>query len=80
MTASAIHQQPLFRTVISISTSLKKIGTHRVLDGAGNGNPLQYSFLETPMERGAWKATVRVHGITEFGHNLVTKQQQSSRT
>ena len=27
--------------------------------GGGNGNPLQYSCLENPMERGAWRATVR---------------------
>ena len=26
--------------------------------GEGNGNPLQYSCLENPMERGAWWATV----------------------
>ena len=26
----------------------------------GNGNPLQYSCLETPMDRGAWWATVHV--------------------
>ena len=26
--------------------------------GEGNGNPLQYSFLENSMERGAWRATV----------------------
>ena len=25
---------------------------------AGNGNPLQYSCLENPMDRGAWQATV----------------------
>ena len=30
--------------------------------GKGNGNPLQYSCLENPMDRGAWKATV--HGVT----------------
>ena len=29
----------------------------------GNGNPLQYSCLENPMDGGAWRATV--HGITE---------------
>ena len=28
--------------------------------GEGNGNPLQYSCLENPMDRGAWWATV--HG------------------
>ena len=31
--------------------------------GEGNGNPLQYSFLENPMDRGAWQVTV--HGVTE---------------
>ena len=31
--------------------------------GEGNGNPLQYSCLENPMDRGAWWATV--YGITK---------------
>ena len=31
--------------------------------GEGNGNPLQYSCLENPMDKGAWQATV--HGIVE---------------
>ena len=32
----------------------------------GNGNPLQYSCLENPMDRGAWWATKsEVHGVTE---------------
>ena len=31
--------------------------------GEGNGNPLQYSCLENPMDRGAWWATV--HGFTK---------------
>ena len=26
--------------------------------GGGNGNPLKYSCLENPMDRGAWRATV----------------------
>ena len=26
--------------------------------GGGHGNPLQYSSLENPMDRGAWQATV----------------------
>ena len=33
--------------------------------GEGNGNPLQYSRLENPMDRGAWWATVR--GVTAEG-------------
>ena len=39
--------------------------------GEGNGNPLQYSCLEDPMDRGTWQ--VRVHGITRVGHDLATK-------
>ena len=31
--------------------------------GGGNGNPLQYSSLENPMDRGAWWAIV--HGVTK---------------
>ena len=27
--------------------------------GEGRGNPLQYSCLENPMDRGAWRATVQ---------------------
>ena len=38
--------------------------------GEGNGNPLQYSCLENPMDRGAWWATV--HGVTKGRHYWVT--------
>ena len=31
--------------------------------GGGHGNPLWYSCLENPMDRGAWQATV--HGVTK---------------
>ena len=31
--------------------------------GEGNGSPLQYSYLENPTDRGAWRAAV--HGVTE---------------
>ena len=33
----------------------------------GNGYPLQYSFLENPMDKGAWQATV---------HRVTTSQTQ----
>ena len=33
------------------------------IPGGGTGNPLQYSCLENPMDRGAWRATV--HGVTK---------------
>ena len=39
--------------------------------GEGNGNPLQYSYLENSMDRGAWWATVR--RVTNR-HDLATEQ------
>ena len=39
--------------------------------GEGNGNPVQYSCLENPMDRGAWQATV--HGVARVRHDLATK-------
>ena len=39
--------------------------------GEGNGNPLQYSHLENPIDRGACQATD--HGMARVGHNLETK-------
>ena len=37
-------------------------GSRRSPEG-GNGNPLQYSYLENPTDRGAWWATA--HGVAE---------------
>ena len=36
--------------------------------GEGNGNPLQYSCWEDPMDRGTWWSTV--HGIAKSGTQL----------
>ena len=38
--------------------------------GGGHGNPLQYSYLENPMDRRAWQAMV--HGITKSWTQLST--------
>ena len=48
--------------------------------GEGNGNPLQYSCLENPMDRGAWYATVhevaisvghlKIHGMAYIQKNI----------
>ena len=47
--------------------------------GEGDGNPLQYSCLENPMDRGTWGATV--HGVaksqtrlSDFTHSLTHMQ------
>ena len=39
--------------------------------GGGNGNPLQYPCLENPMDRGAWRATVR--GVAKSRTRLITE-------
>ena len=39
--------------------------------GGGNGNPLQYSCLENPMDRGVWQATT-VHGSQRVRHDWAT--------
>ena len=61
----------------------------------GNGNPLQYSCLENPMDRGSWRATV--HEVTKSqtgsgdqantyidfkqnGHYLLWQTQENSRS
>ena len=41
--------------------------------GEGNGNPLQYSCLGNPTDRGTWQAIVR-GGHKRVGHDLATKQ------
>ena len=44
--------------------------------GEGNGNPLQYSQLENPMDGGAWSATV--HAAVK-SHDSVTEQQPQQK-
>ena len=39
--------------------------------GEENGNPLHYSCLESPLDRGAWQATV--HGVTNSEHDLAAE-------
>ena len=41
----------------------RRFGLSRVRFGEGNDNPLHYSFLENPMDRGAWQAMV--HRVAE---------------
>ena len=46
------------------------ISRSRRSPGEGNGNPLQYSYLENPMDRGGWQAIV--HVVTSVGHDLMS--------
>ena len=44
--------------------------------GGRRGNPLQYSCLENPMDRRAWRATV--HGVTQSQTRLKQLSMQAS--
>ena len=46
--------------VAQSQTLPKRLSMHACI-GKGNGNPLQHSCLENPMDRGAWRAAV--HGV-----------------
>ena len=41
--------------------------------GEGNGNPLQYSHLANPMDRGTWWATVHRETESDLGTDLGTE-------
>ena len=45
--------------------------------GEGHGNPLHYTCLGNPMDRGVWWATIL--GSQIVGHDLATKQQQQQQ-
>ena len=52
-----------------MKNTLAKVGNAGSISGSGrspggrNGNPLQYSCLENPMDRGAWWAAI--HGVAK---------------
>ena len=47
----------LLHGVAQSQTQLNQLSMHARI-GEGNGNPLQYSCLENPRDRGAWWAAV----------------------
>ena len=56
---------PWHSTVISLSLSFfpLELDIYSQAPGEGNGNPLQYSCLENPMDKGAWWAII--HGVAK---------------
>ena len=58
-----------FRDGLTVNNPLANTGDVGSIPGSGrspregNGNPIQYSCLEDPMDRGVWQATV--HGVTK---------------
>ena len=72
--SSSLVAQRLKRLPAMQETRIRSLGREDC-PGEGNGNPLQYSCLENPMDRGAWRATD--HRITvKLQNNLANKTRQ----
>ena len=77
MQRSTKHLAPIYQVLTSlVAQTVKRLSTMREtrfnpwvgkIPGEGNGNPLQYSCLENPMDGEAWWATV--HGSQRVGHD-----------
>ena len=61
-----IKNQPVNAGDVRDSSSIPGLGRS---PGEGNGNPLQCSCLENPMDRGAWGATVLSIGSQRVGQD-----------
>ena len=53
------------------------VATKRLYLGEENGNPLRYSCLKDPMNRGTWSATV--HGVTKSWTRLSDETHKPKR-
>ena len=56
----AVKNPPANAGVVRDTSSIPGLGRS---PGGGNGNPLQYSCLENPMDRAAWQAIA--HGVAQ---------------
>ena len=65
---------PQWLSIKESTCNAEDTGNASLIPGGGQGNPLQYSYLENPMDRGAWQATV--HGVTESDMTEATEQTQ----
>ena len=59
----AIRIYCLYLYIFKNQYNKNNLNNHRDISGEGNGNPLQYSCLEDPMDGGAWWAAV--HEVAE---------------
>ena len=72
---SKIFENPIILSIFQIILHYTLYVNSTDSSGEGNGNLLQYSCLENPLDKGAWQATV--HGVTRVKHNLATKPPPS---
>ena len=64
--AQLVKNLPIMQETVCSAGDIRDVGSISGLGrspGKGNGNPLQYSGLGNPVDRGAWQ--VPVHGVTK---------------
>ena len=66
MVSGASHVTETIKNLPANSGDAGSIPDSGRFPGGGNDNPLQYSCLKNPMDRGAWWATV--HTVTKVRH------------
>ena len=69
--STSVYWAPIVSLGLLWSYSVYKCLLSPYCIGEGNGNQLQYSCLENPMDGGAGQATV--HGVTRVRHDWATK-------
>ena len=61
---------PQWLSIKESTCKAEDAGNVGLIAGGGQGNPLQYSYLENPTDKGAWRATV--HKVAESDKTEVT--------
>ena len=81
---SAVKNPPTMQEIACNAEDVDLISGLGRFSGKGNGNPLQYSCLENPMDRGDYSSVVSVahrwasvHGVARVGQDLFTKPPPS---
>ena len=60
---SLVGYSPWARKDLDMTEATSSSSNSTRKNGEGNGNPLQYSYLENPVDRGAWWAAI--YGVTQ---------------
>ena len=64
----AIQMMRVVKNLSAYEGNIREVGSifgSGKFPGGGQGNPLQYSCLEKPIDKGAWQS--KVHRVTESG-------------
>ena len=72
MVAQQLKNQPRVAEEARVAGSIPESGRS---SGGGNGNPLQYSCLVNPLDRGAWQTTESIDRVAKSQTQLTKRTQ-----